>query len=241
MSNINELAVESRERAGKGSARAARRAGRIPAVIYGSKKTPEMITVARNDLTRFINRGSFLTNIFEIKIDGAAQTVLPRDLQVDPVTDVPMHVDFLRLSKDTKVTIDVPVHFIGQEESEGLAKGGVLNVVRHTIECLCPAMSIPEYFEVSVAELDMGGSLLSTAIELPEGVTMTISDRTFTIATIVAPSRVRSEEEREADEAAALEAEMLALEEGEEGAEGAAEGAEAPADASAGDADKAEE
>ncbi len=242
MSNIQPLAAEPRERAGKGSARAARRAGLIPAVIYGDKKDPEMITIAKKDLVRLIGRGTFLTSIFNIETNGTAQQVLPRDVQLDPVTDVPIHVDFLRLTKDTKVTIDVPIRIVGQDDSPGLTMGGVLNMVRHTIECICPVTSIPDFFEISVAELDMGGSLHSTAIDLPEGVTMTISDRTFTIATIVAPSRVRSEEEREADEAAeaaALEAELLA-EEGEEITEGEA-GAKAPADEPGEDAEKAEE
>ena len=239
MSDINDLAVEPRERAGKGSARAARRAGLVPAVIYGDKKDPEMITIAKKDLVRLIGRGTFLTSIFNIETNGTAQQVLPRDVQLDPVTDVPIHVDFLRLTKDTKVTIDVPIRIVGQDDSPGLTMGGVLNMVRHTIECICPVTSIPDFFEISVAELDMGGSLHSTAIDLPEGVTMTISDRTFTIATIVAPSRVRSDEEREADEAAALEAELLA-EEGEEITEGEA-GAEASADESGEDAEKAKD
>ena len=198
-----------------------------------------MITIAKKDLVRLIDRGTFLTSIFNIETNGTAQQVLPRDVQLDPVTDVPIHVDFLRLTKDTKVTIDVPIRIVGQDDSPGLTMGGVLNMVRHTIECICPVTSIPDFFEISVAELDMGGSLHSTAIDLPEGVTMTISDRTFTIATIVAPSRVRSDEEREADEAAALEAELLA-EEGEEITEGEA-GAEAPADESGEDAEKAKE
>lgn len=227
MADIQNLAVEPRERAGKGSSRAARRAGRIPAVIYGDKKAPEMITIARNELVRLMQRGTFLTSLFEIELDGKKQRVLPRDLQLDPVYDNPLHVDFLRLSKGATVVIEVPVQFTGEDECPGLKRGGVLNVVRHTIECTCPAESIPDRLEVSLIGLEINDSIHISSIAMPEGVEPTIADRDFTVATVVAPSGLKTEEEEAAEaEAALLEAEG---EEGEEGEETEAGEGEAPA------------
>jgi len=220
MTKTTELQVQSRERAGKGSSRAARRAGLVPAVIYGDKKPPIMINVARNELIRLFNRGGFMTQLFELKMDGTAQKCLPRDLQLHPVTEVPMHVDFLRLSAGAKVVIDIPVHFLNEEECEGLSRGGVLNIVRHAIECNCPMDAIPEYFEVDLAGLDIGDSVHISEITLPKGVVPTVTDRDFTVATIAAPVEEVVEEEEE----------LEGLEEGVEGEEGAegedAEGAE---------------
>lgn len=227
MADIQNLAVEPRERAGKGSSRAARRAGRIPAVIYGDKKAPQMITLAQNELVRLMKRGTFLTSLFEIELDGKKQRVLPRDLQLDPVYDNPLHVDFLRLSKGATVVIEVPVQFTGEEECPGLKRGGVLNIVRHTIECTCPAESIPDRLEVSLVGLEINDSIHISSIVMPEGVEPTIADRDFTVATVVAPSGLKTEEEEAAEaEAALLEAEG---EEGEEGEETEAGEGEAPA------------
>ncbi len=230
MSEIKELMVEPRERAGKGSSRAARREGLVPAVIYGDKKDPEMITIKRNELIKVLNKGGFMTHVLELKVNGDAKRVLPRDLQRHPVTEVPLHVDFLRISKGATIIIEVPVHFTNEEDCPGLGRGGVLNVVRHTIEISAPMDAIPEDFEVSLEGLDIGDSLHVSSIELPEGVTLTVTDRDFTIANIVAPSRVRTDEELEADALAEEEAAAAALLEGEEG-EAGAEGAEgAPAE-----------
>ncbi len=216
MSEIQPLAAESRERAGKGSARAARRAGRIPAVIYGEKKTPTMITVARNELVRLINKGTFMTNLFEIDVKGQKERVLPRDLQLDVVTDEPLHVDFLRLGKDAMVVIEVPVQFLDEEESPGLKGGGVLNIVRHSIECNCPASAIPERLVVSLKGMELGESVHISSIDIPEGVVPSIADRDFTIATIVAPSRLKSAEQEEAEALEAAEAAEAAEAEGED-------------------------
>lgn len=216
MSEIQPLAAESRERAGKGSARAARRAGRIPAVIYGEKKTPTMITVARNELVRLINKGTFMTNLFEIEVGGEKERVLPRDLQLDVVTDEPLHVDFLRLGKDAMVVIEVPVQFLDEEESPGLKGGGVLNIVRHSIECNCPASAIPERLVVSLKGMELGESVHISSIDIPEGVVPSIADRDFTIATIVAPSRLKSAEQEEAEALEAAEAAETAEAEGED-------------------------
>lgn len=228
MADIQNLVVEPRERAGKGSSRAARRAGRIPAVVYGDKKSPEMITISQNELVRLMKRGTFLTSLFEIELNGKKQRVLPRDLQLDPVFDNPLHVDFLRLSKGATVVIEVPVNFTDEEDCPGLKRGGVLNVVRHTIECSCPAEAIPDKLEVSLAGMEINDSIHISQVAMPEGVEPTISDRDFTVATVVAPSGLKTEEE----EAAEAEA---ALAEGEEGEEGeGAEGAEGEAGAAEG-------
>jgi large subunit ribosomal protein L25 len=228
MSDIQSLAAEPRERAGKGSARAARREGRVPAVIYGEKRPPILITVGRNELVRLVNKGTFMTNLFEIEVNGKIESVLPRDLQVNVVSDEPIHVDFLRLAKGATVLIEVPVHFFDEEESPGLKGGGVLNIVRHTIECNCPATAIPERFDISLEGLELGESVHVSAVDIPEGVTLSIEDRDFTIATIVAPSRLKSVEQEaaEAEEAALAEAEAAEGEavEGEAAEEAATDG-----------------
>ena len=217
MSNVQPLAAEPRERAGKGSARAARREGRVPAVIYGEKRPPTLITVGRNELVRLISKGTFMTNLFEIEVGGKKESVLPRELQVNVVSDEPIHVDFLRLGKGATVLIEVPVHFFNEEESPGLKGGGVLNIVRHTIECNCPATAIPERFDISLEGLELGDSVHVSAVDIPEGVSLLVADRDFTIATIVAPSRLKSieQEAAEAEEAALEEAEAAEAAEGE--------------------------
>lgn len=234
MAEIRELNVEPRDRAGKGSSRAERRAGLVPAVIYGDKKDPLMIKIKRNDLVRVLKKGGFLTHVMELKVNGDSHKVLPRDLQLHPVTQNPLHVDFLRLSAGATIEIDVPVHFHDHEDSPGLGRGGVLNVVRHTIEVEAPMDAIPEGFDLSLEGMDIGDSLHVSAIKLPEGVTLTVTDRDYTIATIAAPSQEKTAEELEEEAKAAEEAELEALEEGEEG-----EGEEGEAEAE--DEDKKEE
>ena len=199
MSNSIALKVESRERAGKGSSRAARRAGRIPAVIYGNKKDPEMITVAFNEIIRLLNRGGFMTNVYEVELNGKTQKVLPRDLQLDPVLDFPMHIDFLRLGKGTTVSMEVPVHFSGEEESPGIKQGGVMNVVRHAVELNCPADNIPSAIEISIAAMDVGDSLHISEVTLPEGCVATITDRDFTIVTMAAPTVSKASDDAPAE------------------------------------------
>ncbi|RMF11252.1 MAG: 50S ribosomal protein L25/general stress protein Ctc [Alphaproteobacteria bacterium] len=209
MSETLSLNAEARERVGKGSARAARRAGRVPAVIYGDKKPPVAITIARNELMRVINRGHFMNSTIDITVGKKTERVLPRDIQLHPVTDWPLHVDFLRLAKDARINIMVPVSFVNESASPGLKRGGVLNVVRHEIEFMCPASAIPDSIEVDLTGLDINDSIHISAVTLPEGVTPVIDDRDFTIATVVAPSALKSDEEAagEADAEAAAEAE----------------------------------
>jgi large subunit ribosomal protein L25 len=229
MPDFHSLAAEQRDRVGKGSARAARRNGRVPAVIYGLGQEPQPITLAYNEILKEVQKPRFLGTLFEIEVDGAKERVIPRDVQYDVVKDLPTHVDFLRIGKDTKIDVAVAVHFINEEESPGLEEGGVLNIVRHDIELACPVESIPEMLTADLTGLHVGDSIHISDIKMPEGVTPTIADRDFTVATIAAPTIVPVEEEEE---------EGLEGEEGEEGAEGEegeAEGGEEAAEGEGGD------
>ncbi len=219
MAEILTIAAQRRERAGKGPARAARRAGRVPGVIYGSKKDPAMITLDPRELERELKTGGFLATIYNVTVDQNKERVLPRDVQFDPVTDRPIHVDFLRVSAATNVTVQVPVNFLNEEESPGLKRGGLLNVVRHEIEMTCRADTIPSGIDIDLTGLDIGDSIHISMITLPDGVAPTITDRDFTVATVAAPTVVQEEdEEAEAEEGAELEEGAEA--EGEEGTEG---------------------
>ena len=197
---------ELRTKAGKGSSRAIRREGRLPAVVYGAKKEVAAITVDFVDIQKLLNTGAFLSTTYDIEIDGGKkEMVLPRDVQFHPVTDWPMHIDFLRLAQDATIAIMVPVHFLNEEESPGLKGGGIINAVRHEIELDCPANNLPEAIEIDLTGLELGDSVHFSDITLPEGVTPIIDDRDFTIATIAAPSGLKSDEEE--DEAATEEGE----------------------------------
>ena len=193
MTDITVLTANAREKVGKGSAREARRQGNIPAVIYGDKKSPIPIVVEQKILVRHLSTGGFFNTLFDIDVNGELNRVLPRDVQVHPVTDVPEHVDFLRVSATTKVSVEVPVEFIGDDVSPGIKSGGVLNVVRYTVEVSCTPDLIPNTLLLDLSSAEIGDSLHISAVNLPEGVTPTISDRDFTIATIVAPTVVRDE------------------------------------------------
>lgn len=202
MSDTNILEAEPRERVGKGAARAARRAGQVPCVIYGAKKDPRSITIDPLVLRKSLTSGSFFSTVYEVKINGSgdSERVLPRDVQLHPVTDVPQHVDFLRVTSATKVTVEVPCRFLNEEESEGLKRGGVLNVVRYSIEVICAVDAIPQEVDVDLAGTDIGDSVHFSQVNLPDGVEPTISDRDFTIATIAAPTVVEEETEVEEGE-----------------------------------------
>lgn len=223
MSQSYELKAEARERAGKGSAREIRRNGKVPAVIYGGKEAPISITLPYKELTKRIHSGGFLTTVATIDVAGKKVRVLPKDYQLDPVRDFTMHVDFLRISKDTVVTVEVPVHFLNEEASPGLERqGGVLNIVRHTVEVTCPADKIPDSFEIDLTGLEIGDAIHISAVTLPEDVHPTITDRDFTIATIAAPVKAVEDEPVEGEEAEEAEGEEAAGD--EDGAEGEAEG-----------------
>ncbi|GAA3085989.1 50S ribosomal protein L25/general stress protein Ctc [Rhizobium viscosum] len=183
-----ELKAEARERVGKGSARELRRNGFIPAVIYGDKQAPISIAINTNEVTKRIHAGGFMTTVATIDVDGKKYQVLPKDYQLDPVRDFTMHVDFLRVSGNTQVTVEIPVHFVNEEKSPGLKVGGVLNIVRHEVEVHCPANAIPEFFTVDLSGHKIGDSIHISEVTLPKGVTPVIADRDFTIATIIAPA-----------------------------------------------------
>jgi large subunit ribosomal protein L25 len=182
-----ELKAEARERVGKGSSRELRRNGLIPAVIYGDKQAPISIALSTNEVTKRIHAGGFMTTVATIDVNGQKIQVLPKDYQLDPVRDFTMHVDFLRVSGDSEVSVEVPVHFVNEEKS-AIKIGGVLNVVRHEVELYCPASDIPEFITVDLAGAKIGDSLHISAVKLPKGVRPVIADRDFTIATIVAPA-----------------------------------------------------
>jgi large subunit ribosomal protein L25 len=200
-----ELKAEARELVGKGSAREVRRNGKVPAVIYGDKQPPLAITLSYKEIFYKIHGGGFLTTVATIDLDGKKIRVLPKDYQLDPVRDFPMHVDFLRVSKNTEVNVDVPVHFINHEQSPGLKRGGALNIVRHEVEFHCPADAIPEFITVDLAGTEIGDSIHISAVKLPAGVKPVISDRDFTVATIAGSAAARSEEDAASEAAAATE------------------------------------
>ncbi len=204
MSEVYKIVAQSRSRAGKGVSRALRREGFVPGVIYGGKKKPQPISVDRRLIFKGLERGNFLSMVCDVEVDGKTERCLPREVQLHPVSDFPMHVDFLRVTAKSTVEIMVPVDFQNEEESPGLKRGGVLNIVRHEVELSCPADSIPEHIVVDLAGTDIGDSIHISQVDLPKGAKPTITDRDFTIVTIAAPSGMSestgSEEEEEAEE-----------------------------------------
>ena len=226
MVDATKIAVQPRERAGKGAARAARRAGRVPGVIYGEKTPPQLIDLDPKLLEAEIAKPGFFTRVFDLDVGGKVQRALARDVQFHPVTDWAEHVDFMRVGEKTRIRIGVPVKFVNQDKSPGLKRGGVLNVVRHTIEVYCSVANIPQAFIIDLDGLDIGDSVHISAVKLPEGVKPTITTRDFTIAAVAAPSVLKTAEEEAAEAAAAAAA--AAPVEGAAAAPGAAPGA-APA------------
>ncbi|EHS48946.1 50S ribosomal protein L25 [Rhizobium sp. PDO1-076] len=192
-----ELKAVARERVGKGSSRELRRNGSIPAVIYGDKQAPISISINTNEITKRIHAGGFMTTIAVIEINGEKIKVLPKDYQLDPVRDFTMHIDFLRVSANSQVSVQVPVHFVNEDKS-AVKIGAVLNIVRHDVELHCPADNIPEFITVDLSGAKIGDSIHISAVKLPAGVTPVIADRDFTIATLVAPAG-GVEEEAEAE------------------------------------------
>ncbi len=201
MRDVTTIAAEARARAGKGTARATRRTGRVPGVIYGEKQTPELISVESRELLKELNKGNFFSRLLNIEFGGKSERVLARDVQLDPVTDRPIHVDFQRVGKGSRIRIFIPVQFLEQDQSPGLKKGGVLNIVRHEVEFFCQPDSIPESISISLAGMEIGHSIHISAFELPGGIKPVIQDRDFTVATIAAP--IKEDEVKPAAEAAA--------------------------------------
>lgn len=194
MSDTLTLPAETRERAGKGASRALRREGRTPAVIYGGNEEPLAIHVEEKLLVKQLGTGHFFNSIVEVEVGGKTVRTLPKDVAFHPVNDRPLHADFLRLSANATVHVNVPVIFANEEASPGLKRGGVLNIVRHELELICQADKIPDDIAIDVTGLDVGASIHISHVKLPEGSKSAITDRDFTIATIVAPSGLRSEE-----------------------------------------------
>ena len=194
MSDTLHLPAETRERAGKGASRALRREGRVPAVIYGGNEEPQMIHVEEKLLIKQLGTGHFFNSIVEIELGGKTVRTLPKDVAFHPVNDRPEHADFLRLSADAKVHVNVPVIFANEAASPGLKRGAVLNIVRHELELVCEADKIPDDITIDVTGLDVGDSIHISHVTLPAGSASAITDRDFTIATIVAPSGLRSAE-----------------------------------------------
>ncbi|XDZ64012.1 50S ribosomal protein L25/general stress protein Ctc [Alphaproteobacteria bacterium LSUCC0396] len=214
MSDNTTISAEQRERVGKGSARAVRRAGRVPAVIYGDKKEPLGITLETREISKIIHQPGIFGRLLDIKVGKDSHTVLTRDIQFHPVSDNILHMDFLRVSGSAKVAVAVAVEFINEDDCPGIKIGGVLNVVRYEVELLCPATTIPEKITVDLSGLKIGDSVHISTIDLPDGVTPTITDRDFTVATIASPGGgVKNEDEDDA--------------EGDSGGDAAAENAEA--------------
>jgi large subunit ribosomal protein L25 len=187
MSETTEISAIERTRVGKGSARASRRAGMIPAVIYGDKKSPISIELEERVIRKIIHEPGIFGRLLNINVDGTVTTVLTRDIQMHPVTDEPLHMDMLRVSKKSSVAVAVPVEFINEDLAPGLKVGGVLNIVRHEVELNCPAGNIPEKIVIDLSGVNVGDSIHISAVTLPDDATPTITDRDFTIATLQSP------------------------------------------------------
>jgi large subunit ribosomal protein L25 len=205
MSEMKQIKAVARDRAGKGAARAVRRQGQVPAVIYGGGEAPQTIALDFNQTKQLIFAGHFLTTVFEIDVDGKTTRAIPRDYQLDPVRDFPLHIDFLRLAAGQAVKVVVPVHVVGQEKSPGLKRGGTLQIVEHSVELLVPSDAIPDAIDVSVAELDLGSSLHLSDVTLPEGA-RPANQENVTLVTIVAPSGMNEDTAAPAADAPAAKA-----------------------------------
>jgi large subunit ribosomal protein L25 len=213
MSEQLVLSAEARERAGKGASRAIRREGRVPAVIYGDKQDPVSVHVEEKALIKALSNGHFMNTIVMVEVEGNQTRTLPRDVQFHPVTDRPLHVDFLRIAKNATVHVNVPVRFVNEDEAPGLSRGGVLNIVRHELELVCDASRIPDEIVIDLTGYELGDSIHLSAVTLPEGSRSSIEDRDFTIATVVAPSAYTQTEEEPAAEGAEAPAEEAPAEE----------------------------
>jgi len=221
MSEQLTLSAETRERAGKGASRAMRREGRVPAVIYGQKQDPVSIHVEEKALIKALSTGHFMNTVVMIDVGGEPARTLPKDVQFHPVTDRPLHVDFFRIGEHSTVTVQVPIRFVGEDNSRGLKRGGVLNAVRHELELVCDAAEIPDEVVVDLSGTDIGDSIHISQVTLPEGTSSAITDRDFTIATIVAPSGVKAEAAEAAGaEETAAEVPLVGEDQGDDAQEG---------------------
>ncbi len=194
MSDTLTLSAEARDRAGKGASRALRKEGRVPAVIYGNNEEPQMVHVEEKILAKLLGTGHFFNSVVMVEVGGKKVRTLPKDVAFHPVSERPLHADFLRVSEHAQVHVNVPVVFINEEKSAGLKRGGVLNVVRHELELIVDAAEIPDDITIDLSGTDVGDSIHISAVSLPKGAKSAIDDRDFTIATIVAPSALKSQE-----------------------------------------------
>jgi large subunit ribosomal protein L25 len=228
MAEIVTLRAEARDRAGKGASRAVRRSGRVPAVLYGEGKPATLISLDPRDLSRELQRPGFFARLLNVDVGGTVHRTLPRDVQLDPIKDMPLHADFLRVHAGTEITVAVPVVFSDQDKSPGIRRGGMLNIVRHEIDLVCAVESIPDRITISLEGLEIGDSVHIGAVALPEGARPTIT-RNFTVASIAAPTAVREEQAAAAAAVAAAEATAAAgaTAPGEAAPAGAAPGAAA--------------
>jgi large subunit ribosomal protein L25 len=197
MAEQTSLAAQTREGVGKGANRALRRSGRVPAVVYGGDAPQEMISLETRQLRRALHNPRFFSTLCSLQMNGGAVRVLAREVQLHPVSEEPLHIDFVRVGRDATVTVTVPVVFANEDVSRGLKRGGVLNIVRREVELLCPVDAIPGEITIDLKDADIHDSLHISQVSLPEGVHPAIADRDFTIATISAPTVMTEEEEAE--------------------------------------------
>src|SRR5690348_5997401 len=193
MPEITTLRAEPRARAGKGAARATRRMGRVPGIIYGDNQEPVLISLEPRELSRALANRGFFATLVDVKVGDAVHRTLPRDVQYHPATDAPQHIDFMRVGGHARVTVTVPVVFTNPEMSPGIRRGGILNIVRHGIELSCPVDTIPDQLVVELNGLEIGDSIHISRVIIPEGCRPMITERDFTIASIAASSAVREE------------------------------------------------
>lgn len=217
-----KLDAEVRDGSGKGLARALRREGKVPAIIYGGKDGEQSITLNAKELTLEVMKGHFSSKVVDLKIGKQSVHVLPREIQLHPVTDKVLHADFMRVKDDTKIVVEVRVEFLNQDKCPGVKKGGVLNIIRRDVELLCSAKNIPDHIEVDVKDLEIGDSVHISNVKLPAGAEPTITDRDFTIATVAGRMAEEKEEEPEVVEAEGAELDEQETAEGEGGEEAAA-------------------
>jgi len=237
MAEAGVLEIKVREQAGKGGARAARRSGQIPGILYGGSEAPLLISVDDRSMRTAMHAPGFFSKPLHLKLDGKKLQVLPREVQVHPVTEAPVHVDFMRVSADSRIKIQVPVRFENEGASPGLKRGGVLNIVRHEIEVVCSVSAIPDFFLIDLAGLDIGDSVHISKVTMPPGVRPTIA-RNFTVASVAAPTVAAIEEEK--PEAAATEGEAAAVPATEQKAPGEGEAPAAAAKPEKGKGEKKE-
>lgn len=195
MTAMATLRVEVREKIGRGASRALRQSGLVPAVIYGAGKENSNFAVDVRDIMKNLQDPGFFTHLYELKLGNTTERALVKDVQFHPVTDMPLHVDFLRVSKDSKITVAVPITFINEDKSPGLKRGGVLNIVIHNLELNCPVDNIPDHLTIDLSGLEIGVSIHTDTLGLPKGVTVAHIERDNTIATILAPMVQKADEE----------------------------------------------